>query len=133
MYFIIAMSGCTDYSIFSVSGCTDYFIFSVSRYVGYFIFSVSGCTDYFAGTEEEAFATCRASVSAFNIAPVYNDRVFSEPDYDSAELLGIIPANGDEPMDMYKASGSLSLHSFVLILILNSYCLDGQVLSIIFY
>lgn len=66
------------------------------------LFSVSGCTDYFASTEQEAFRIGRASVSAFNITPVQRKTSYEKPVYDSSELLGIIPADNNENLDVHK-------------------------------
>ena len=64
-------------------------------------FSVSGCTDYFAGTEQEAFEMGRASVAAFNFEPASVNTSVEEPVYDPNELLGIIPTDKNDHLDMY--------------------------------
>lgn len=64
--------------------------------------SVSGCTDYFAKTEEEAFEYGRATVEAFNIETIGNTKEFSEPLFDAIELLGIVPRDYRQPIDVHK-------------------------------
>jgi acetyl-CoA carboxylase carboxyltransferase component len=66
------------------------------------LFSVSGCTDYFAKTEQEAFEMGRSSVAAFNFDPVPVRTDSEEPLFDPEELLGIIPTDENELLDIYQ-------------------------------
>ena len=44
----------------------------------------------------------RDSVAAFNIPPVASKNSYEEPVYDVDELLGVLPTDGNYPLDVYK-------------------------------